>query len=212
MLISSLDLCFRFFSKYSVRDNFHKIFLSSVSTDKDNTDNRDEKAMSAPPLVHDKFPQALHAAAAPPSYNAAMGYQSPPPPAGYQGPPAGYPPGSSGPSQIYPTLPEKGGGPPSPQAMEPQPPPVQFVTQVQYVQGPIFGHRAVTMVCPHCQNNITTRTSSEPSALAWIIGGVLCFVGLWPCCCIPCCIDSLNQVTHSCPSCGNTLGRYKGGI
>merc|ERR1719320_1351328 len=89
---------------------------------------------------------------------------------------------------------------------------VQVVTQVQYVQGPSFGPRAVTMVCPHCQNNITTRTSSEPSALAWIIGGVLCFVGAWPCACIPCCIDSLNQVTHTCPSCGNTLGRYKGGI
>ena len=29
MLISSFDLCFRFFSKYSVRDNFHKIFLSA---------------------------------------------------------------------------------------------------------------------------------------------------------------------------------------
>merc|ERR1712013_802463 len=78
--------------------------------------------------------------------------------------------------------------------MQAQPPPVQVVTQVQYVQGPSFGHRAVTMVCPHCQNNITTRTSSEPSALAWIIGGVLCFVGAWPCACIPCCIDSLNQV------------------
>merc|ERR1712133_322418 len=144
--------------------------------------------MSAPPMEPDKFQQTMPAV--PPSYDAAMGYQGPPPP-------AGYPQGPSGGSQMYPPLPEKGGAPPPPQAMQPQPP-VQVVTQVQYVQGPSFGHRAVTMVCPHCQNNITTRTSSEPSALAWIIGGVLCFVGAWPCACIPCCIDSLNQVTHTC--------------
>lgn len=166
--------------------------------------------MSAPPMEHNQYQQAMPAV--PPSYDAAMssgGYPTQGPP-----PPAGYPPGPPG--QMYPPLPEKAGGPPPPQAMQHQPmqpqPPVQVVTQVQYVQGPSFGHRAVTMVCPHCQNNITTRTSSEPSALAWIIGGVLCFVGLWPCACVPCCIDSLNQVTHSCPSCNNTLGRYKGGI
>jgi len=161
-------------------------------------------------MEHNQYQQAMPAV--PPSYDAAMssgGYPTQGPP-----PPAGYPPGPPG--QMYPPLPEKAGGPPPPQAMQHQAmqpqPPVQVVTQVQYVQGPSFGHRAVTMVCPHCQNNITTRTSSEPSALAWIIGGVLCFVGLWPCACVPCCIDSLNQVTHSCPSCNNTLGRYKGGI
>ena len=131
--------------------------------------------------------------AVPPSYDAAMSGQSyPPPPAGYPGQ------GPSPPGQMYPPLPEKAGGPPmpTPQAMQPPPPqpPVQVVTQVQYVAGPSFGHRPVTMVCPHCQKNITTKTASEPSALAWIIGGVLCFTFLWPCACIPCCIDSLNQV------------------
>ena len=34
----------------------------------------------------------------------------------------------------------------------------------------------------------------------------------WPCACIPCCIDSLNSVTHKCPQCKNFLGRYKGGM
>jgi len=171
--------------------------------------------MSAPPMEHDQFQQAMPAV--PPSYDAAMSGQAyPPPPSGYPG--AVYPPGQPGPpGQMYPPLPEKSVGPPPPQAMQYPPqammqPPVQVVTQVQYVTGPSFGHRPVTMVCPHCQKNITTRTNSEPSALAWIIGGVMCFVGLGLCACIPCCIDSLNQVTHACPACNNTLGRYKGGI
>jgi len=182
--------------------------------------------MSAPPM--DPYQQGMPPV--PPSYDAAMSIA---PPAGYPG--SGYPPGQPGPpGQVYPPLPEKSGGPPPPQAMQYQPqggmqyqqgmmqpppqgmmqpqPPVQVVTQVQYVAGPSFGHRPVTMVCPHCQKNITTRTNSEPSALAWIIGGVMCLVGLGLCACIPCCIDSLNQVTHSCPACSNTLGRYKGGL
>merc|ERR550519_1376349 len=51
------------------------------------------------------------------------------------------------------------------------------------------------MKCPHCHENITTRTYSEPSALAWIIGGVLCLTLLCCFACIPCCVPSL-QVVH----------------
>ncbi|TRY62909.1 hypothetical protein TCAL_08209 [Tigriopus californicus] len=83
---------------------------------------------------------------------------------------------------------------------------------VQYVNAPNFGHRPVNMVCPHCQSQICTSTESEPGAMAWVLAGVLCVVGLWPCACIPCCIDSLNSVTHKCPNCRNFLGRYKGGF
>merc|ERR1712059_19846 len=91
-------------------------------------------------------------------------------------------------------------------------PPVQVVTQIQYVQAPTYGFRPVQMTCPHCQTNITTHMVSEPSAMSWILGGVLCLVGLWPCSCVPCLIDSMQQVTHSCPKCKNFLGRYKGGL
>jgi len=142
--------------------------------------------------------------AAPPSYNDAMGGSG----GGFAAPPPGQPMYTApAPGQpVYPPLPQQKGMPP------PQQPPVQIQQTVQYVQAPSFGHRAVQMVCPHCQASITTKTVSEPSALAWIIGGVLCLVSLWPCACIPCCIDSLQQVTHSCPNCKNFLGRYKGGL
>merc|ERR1712110_425763 len=76
---------------------------------------------------------------------------------------------------------------------------------VQYVNAPNFGHNPVNMVCPHCQAQIRTSTDSEPGPMAWILAGVLCVVGLWLCACIPCCIDSLNSVTHKCPNCKNFL-------
>jgi len=91
------------------------------------------------------------------------------------------------------------------------PAPAQTVI-VQYMNPPNFGHNPVNMTCPHCQSQVRTSTDSEPGALAWILAGVLCVVGLWPCACIPCCIDSLNSVTHKCPNCKNFLGRYKGGM
>jgi len=157
--------------------------------------------MSAPPMEAAQYQQAMPAA--PPSYDASMaatggagGFTAPPP------------------AQMYPGLPGKEGAPPPPAAYPPPPAPapVQVVTQVQYVQAPSFGYRPVTMTCPHCQAHVTTKTSSEPSVVAWIVGGLLCFVGLWPCACIPCCVDSMQQVTHTCPSCNNFLGRYKGGL
>jgi len=157
---------------------------------------------SAPPMEQEQLQQGMPAV--PPSYADAMA-AGPAPPSGWAAPP---PPATG----LYPPL-EKGGvPPPGPPPVGQAGQPVQVVTQVQYVQGPTFGHRPVKMICPHCQADITTRTDSEPSALAWIICGVLCFVGCIPCCCIPFCVDSLNQVTHTCPSCKNTLGRYKGGL
>jgi len=158
--------------------------------------------MSAPPMDQAQFQQGMPAA--PPSYDASMaasgagGFAPPPPP-----------------GQMYPGLPGKEGAPPPPASYPPpqQPQgPVQVVTQVQYVAAPSFGYRPVTMNCPHCQAHVTTKTDSEPSVVAWIVGGLLCLVGFWPCSCIPCCVDSMQQVTHSCPSCKNFLGRYKGGL
>ena len=142
----------------------------------------------------------------PPGQGAPPGYTV------FDDPSSGYPPGQMAPSSGgYPGS----GYPPSQSPGQPTQTPVQNVTQVvQYVPAASssFGIRPVSMVCPHCQKNITTRTDSEASALAWIIGGVLCLLALWPCACIPCCIDSLQQVTHSCPNCNNTLGIYKGGL
>jgi len=141
--------------------------------------------------------------AAPPSYDASIAY-------------SGQTGGFAPPPQMYPGLPSKEGGayPLSPPTAYPPPQhqAARVVTQVQYVNAPSFSYRPFTMNCPHCQAHITTKTQSEPSVVAWIVGGLLCVFGCWPCACIPCCVDSMQQVTHSCPSCQNFLGRYKGGL
>merc|ERR1711997_396079 len=98
-----------------------------------------------------------------------------------------------------------------------QPPPGQYQQQPQRVvvvqlPSPNFGPNPIEMMCPHCQSQVRTSTESEPGALAWILAGILCVVGLWPCACVPCCIDSLNSVTHKCPNCRQFLGRYRGGM
>merc|ERR1712062_202660 len=56
---------------------------------------------------------------------------------------------------------------------------------------------------------ITTRTSSKPSMMAWSLSLILCFTMLWPCFCLPFCVDSLQNVKHKCPSCKVVLGRYR---
>lgn len=101
--------------------------------------------------------------------------------------------------------------PPPPQGQPGQQPGQQTVI-VQYMNTPNFGPNPVNMTCPQCQSQIRTQTDSEPGPMAWILAGVLCVVGLWACACIPCCIDSLNSVTHKCPQCKTFLGRYKGGM
>merc|ERR1711892_1635433 len=104
-------------------------------------------------------------------------------------------PGADYPPSYAATMSGQVDAPPAPyppQAMQQQP---QVITQVQYVAAPSFGRNPATLVCPQCQKHITTRTSSEPSTTA---------------CIIPCCMDSMQTVTHSCPSCNSTLGRCVG--
>jgi len=107
---------------------------------------------------------------------------------------------------------QQGAYPPLPPNSVPAQSQQQPAVIVQYVQMPSFGVQPVTLTCPHCQAHVRTRTESEPGPLAWILGGILCVVGLPFCACIPCCIDSFNTVTHKCPQCKAFLGRYKGGM
>merc|ERR1712209_320123 len=80
---------------------------------------------------------------------------------------------------------------------------------VQYQQAIPFGPDPQEVNCPLCQSRIRTTVDKEPGVMAWIIAGILCFTGFWCCACIPCCIDSLNDVEHSCPSCKKKIGKFK---
>ena len=63
--------------------------------------------------------------------------------------------------------------------------------------------------CIYFQASVTTTTDSRPGIMAWAISCALCFTMLWPCFCVPFCVDSFKDVKHSCPNCNATLGRYK---
>jgi len=91
-----------------------------------------------------------------------------------------------------------------------QPVPVKTIVQVVQVPMPELGPRPARLQCPSCQMEITTRTSSKPSMMAWSLSVVLCFTMLWPCFCVPFCLDSLQKVKHKCPHCKVTLGKYNG--
>jgi len=90
--------------------------------------------------------------------------------------------------------------------------PEQQHVRVVYLPAPDFGPNSVKIVCSSCQATVNTTTSSKPSMMAWAVSCVLCFTMLWPCFCVPFCVDSLKNVKHTCPNCKSTLGRYKGGL
>jgi len=86
--------------------------------------------------------------------------------------------------------------------------PVKTIIQVVQVPMPELGPQPARLQCPGCQMDITTMTRSKPSMMAWSLSLVLCFTMLWPCFCLPLCVDSLQTVKHRCPHCNITVGRY----
>ena len=56
----------------------------------------------------------------------------------------------------------------SPQAIPQQ---VVVVTNTRWSPNPMV------VTCPFCRANVTTSISSEPGAMAWIVGGLLCVFG-----------------------------------
>ena len=65
----------------------------------------------------------------------------------------------------------------------------------------------VRLVCPYCRMVTVTRVQTRPGTVQWLLCLGFCLFGLWFCCCIPFCIDTLQDGTHSCANCGQVLGR-----
>ncbi|EGR27088.1 LPS-induced TNF-alpha factor, putative [Ichthyophthirius multifiliis] len=61
------------------------------------------------------------------------------------------------------------------------------------------------IVCPGCNNQVTTITNAQVGDHTWICCIILCLtVG---CCCIPFCVDDCQDKIHTCPSCGAYVGK-----
>ena len=57
------------------------------------------------------------------------------------------------------------------------PQPTVIPQQVVVVTNTRWSPNPMTITCPHCRANVTTSISSEPGAMAWIVGGLLCIFG-----------------------------------
>ncbi|KAM9784951.1 cell death-inducing p53-target protein 1 [Syngnathus typhle] len=83
-------------------------------------------------------------------------------------------------------------------------------TTVTVLQGEMFQTSPVQTVCPHCQQAIVTRISHDVGLMNTLFCLFCFFVGCdLGCCLIPCLIDDLKDVTHTCPSCKGYIYTYK---
>ncbi|XP_065111008.1 cell death-inducing p53-target protein 1 isoform X4 [Paramisgurnus dabryanus] len=83
-------------------------------------------------------------------------------------------------------------------------------TTVTIVQGEMFQSAPVPTVCPHCQQPIVTRISHDIGLMNTLFCLFCFFVGCdLGCCLIPCLIDDLKDVTHTCPNCKGYIYTYK---
>ncbi|XP_042248034.1 cell death-inducing p53-target protein 1-like [Thunnus albacares] len=131
----------------------------------------------------------------------------PPPPQGgpYPPPPGHYPhpiPGQMGPGPSH--FVHMGGHTATVLA------PPGAATTVTVLQGEMFQTTPVQTVCPHCQQAIITRISHDVGLMNTLFCLFCFFVGCdLGCCLIPCLIDDLKDVTHTCPYCKGYIYTYK---
>jgi len=135
-------------------------------------------------------------------FNGSKSQNMPPP---YQSPPASY---QSTPSP-YPQVQQQQQQPNQQAYGEPPlcggPPPTIVIHNVAY-----FGTGPQTITCPNCRQMVLTRVDYQNGAAVWIICLIIClFGGIFGCCLIPFCVDSLKDVIHYCPACNSQIGMRK---
>ncbi|XP_071814111.1 lipopolysaccharide-induced tumor necrosis factor-alpha factor homolog isoform X2 [Apostichopus japonicus] len=72
-----------------------------------------------------------------------------------------------------------------------------------------FRDMPVQTQCPNCHNHVTTLVTFEPGVMAWLMCFIMFLVGLWCCCCIPFCVNGLQDADHHCPTCRHRIAHYK---
>ncbi|XP_056609220.1 cell death-inducing p53-target protein 1 [Triplophysa dalaica] len=83
-------------------------------------------------------------------------------------------------------------------------------TTVTVMQGEMFQSAPVETLCPHCQQPIVTRITHDIGLMNTLFCLFCFFVGCdLGCCLIPCMIDELKDVTHTCPNCKGYIYTYK---
>ncbi|KAL3081367.1 hypothetical protein niasHT_039844 [Heterodera trifolii] len=71
-----------------------------------------------------------------------------------------------------------------------------------------LGPHEMQLECSNCRQSVRTRVVRRPGLLTWIICGALALVGCWPCCVLPFCAQSCQDVEHFCANCNAFVGKY----
>ncbi|CAF3610542.1 unnamed protein product [Rotaria sordida] len=72
-----------------------------------------------------------------------------------------------------------------------------------------LGRNPIHCICPHCHQQVVTRVDYYSGSFAWLMCLLLTVIGCIPCCVIPFCATSCQDVTHICPYCSMVVGRRK---
>uniref|UniRef100_A0A8L0DRH7 Cell death-inducing p53-target protein 1 n=1 Tax=Oncorhynchus mykiss TaxID=8022 RepID=A0A8L0DRH7_ONCMY len=132
---------------------------------------------------------------------------------GFYPPPGHFGPGQFGPGQFGPGQFGPGPiqfGPVAGQTAHMVPAPPGTATTVTVLQGEIFQTAPVQTVCHHCQQPIITRINHSVGLMNAVFCLFCFFVGCdLGCCLIPCLIDDLKDVIHTCPYCKGYIYTYK---
>ncbi len=70
----------------------------------------------------------------------------------------------------------------------------------------VLGPEPCKKECTNCNKEVTTKTEKKLGMMNYIVAGVMCLLCCWLCAWIPLVVDSLKDVDHKCPDCGNKLG------
>lgn len=129
---------------------------------------------------------------------------SPPP---YPGNDSGHAPYPGPPGPSGPHIPQ------GPTVYQPVTGPTVVTVGPGVVSGVIFGQQMgplpTRLTCRSCNEQITTRIEQKASMRTHMMALLLCVFGLWPCVCIPYCMDSCMNVDHYCTNCGAYIGTYQ---
>ncbi|CAF1432016.1 unnamed protein product [Didymodactylos carnosus] len=78
-----------------------------------------------------------------------------------------------------------------------------YVTQ----QVPFLGTQPAAITCPACRTQVVTNVDYVSGTAAWLICVLIAvFGGVFGCCLIPFCVDSMKDAVHYCPACKAQIG------
>ncbi|XP_043948468.1 lipopolysaccharide-induced tumor necrosis factor-alpha factor homolog [Drosophila biarmipes] len=74
---------------------------------------------------------------------------------------------------------------------------------------PVVGPRACTVVCPNCNQQVTTRVTYQSTTRTHMIALILCCLSCLPCAVCLYCTPCARNCDHHCPACKVLIATYE---